>query len=272
MIAEDEMATYVSVDAGGTKCLAVMFDEKFNVLGRGRSGGVNTNTTTLEDCRKNVAECLDQLMSLHHPSEIDRVLAVFIGPRQVLKEQLEARSSVREFTLMGEGQAGLLAGSMRRSGLVALSGTGSDIFLVRGGQRESTLGGWGPILGDYGSGTWIGHRALQAAVKSHEGWGEHTVLFDMVMEDWKLSKGWDIVTVVYGAESPFRKVASVTPLVGKAARQGDPVALGIVREAGAHMAEQTEGLIRREAIPQNERGRRTLICTKRSSRRWTRAS
>lgn len=58
-----------------------------------------------------------------------------------------------------------------------------------------------------------------------------------------------MVRIIHGAVAPFRVVASITPVVGEAARGGDEVALEILAEAGEFMAMQTDCLIRREGIP-----------------------
>lgn len=246
------MAAYISVDAGGTKCQAIMYDENLKLLGEGTSGGVNTNTTTLEDCRRNVGECLDQLMREYTPSHIDKVFVVFVGPREVLFEQLKERTTVGEFVGLNEGQAGLLAGSIKRSGLVALSGTGSDTFRVTEDGRRGFVGGWGPVLGDFGSGTWIGQQAVRAIVRAIEKWDSPTIMEQMIMEEWGLERGWDMVPIVYGAPSPFRKVASLTRMVGRAAHQGDEVALGLVKTAGEYLGKQTVALINNFEIPREE--------------------
>ena len=39
------MACYISFDGGGTKLNGMMFDENLNLLGTGRSGGINLTQT-----------------------------------------------------------------------------------------------------------------------------------------------------------------------------------------------------------------------------------
>jgi N-acetylglucosamine kinase-like BadF-type ATPase len=41
------MSRILAVDGGGTKLSAILFDEEFQLLGRGMSGGVNINHTSL---------------------------------------------------------------------------------------------------------------------------------------------------------------------------------------------------------------------------------
>jgi len=246
------MSEYICVDAGGSKCLAIRFNDRFELLGEGISGGVNTTSTTIEDSRANVIQCLDQLFSGGAPARVERAFISFVGPRDVLNEELERRAPVAEYQSFGEGLAGLLAGSVRRSGLTALSGTGSDVFYVVDGVNVETVGGWGPILGDEGSGAWIGQQAAQAFVRAQEGWGEETALTSMIFDAWGLEKDWDMVPMVYGSPSPFRKVASLVPLVCRAAAMGDQVAVNILTEAGVYLAKQMIALIECQSIPEDQ--------------------
>lgn len=248
------MGVKLAIDGGGSKLSAVLFDEEFRMLGRGISGGVNINHTTPENSRANVADCLRQVFGEQPPEHIEKLYVVFVGPVNILYEELAKYSKVSKIIPLQESKAGLLAGALREEGILALAGTGSDIFYVRNDKRlNSVVGAWGPILGDQGSGTWIGHKALRAVVAAINGWGEPTLIHELVRREWKLEHDWDMVNIVHRSVAPFRTVASVTPLVGEAARAGDPVALKILREAGLIMAVQTDCLIRRQNIPEEYR-------------------
>jgi N-acetylglucosamine kinase-like BadF-type ATPase len=245
------MSIILSVDGGGSKINAILFDDKFRLLGAGKSGGVNTNSTTLEDCRNNVADCLNQVFRERPPAAIDRLYAVFVGPINVLFEEVEKLTTVKEKIRLNEARAGLLAGALKKNGILAIAGTGSDIFYIREDrEKNEVVGAWGPILGDQGSGTWIGQKALRAVVAGIEGWGEPTMIREIIHREWKLKNDWDMVNIIHKSPAPFRKAASVTPMVGEAAAANDPVAIRILKEAGTILAVQTDCLIRREKIPE----------------------
>ncbi len=253
------MGRVLAVDGGGTKLNMVLFDDEFRLLRRGMSGGVNVTQTTVENSRANVVDCLEQIFGEEPSLHIDKLYVVFVGPINILYEELERYGTIGEIVVLKEAKAGLLAGIMENEGILALSGTGSDVFYVREDETlNSTVGGWGPILGDQGSGAWIGQKALQAVVASIEGWGDHTHIHSLIQREWKLEKDWDMVKIIHGSVAPFRVVASLTHLVGEAAWAGDQVALQILSEAGLMMAMQTDCLIRRQAIP--EQYQRVVCC------------
>ena len=61
---------YLSADGGGTKLRMLLFDEDFQILGEGMSGGVNLNSTTEPDARANIRQCLEQAFSKNTPAVI----------------------------------------------------------------------------------------------------------------------------------------------------------------------------------------------------------
>lgn len=259
------MRTILSVDGGGTKLRMILFNENFDILGQGLAGGVNINSTTAENSLANVMHCLDQVFAQGTPPCIDKLYAVFVGPVANLLEALKKRTVLKETVLMSEAEAGIMAGALWKDGFLAISGTGSDIFLVdkadrlkpRQGRDRKAVGGWGPILGDQGSGVWIGQEAVRAVVSGIEGWTPKTLMYDLIKRDWKLEQDWDMVNMVYREPAPFRKVASLTRQVEEAAAAGDAVALRIVREAGEFLALQGLALFGNFDIPPNMR---RLVC------------
>ncbi len=246
------MACIISVDGGGSKLNAMMFDENMNLLGRGLSGGINLTQTSIEDCRANVCDCLDQLMKEGVPECIDALYITFVGPVRVFIEELEKRAKVGKIVPNDEARAGILAGNLTMNGIVALSGTGADIFYL-GEEKHHVVGAWGPILGDQGSGSYIGQAAIREVVKLVNGWGEETVMLDLIMKEWHLKEPWGMVDVVHSSPAPFRKVASLTRVVGKAVEMGDAVAIRILRSAAQYMAVQTDSLFRQMEVPDDQK-------------------
>ncbi|MGI6172365.1 MAG: N-acetylglucosamine kinase [Christensenellales bacterium] len=253
------MTTFLSIDGGGSKCACVLYDSNMRLLGAGRSGGTNTTQNPPSVVRANIAKSLDEALKAAAPSEVEAFYYSIVGPADVLMEEVQKRVRVKHVFPMSEPVAGLYAGSLSDSGILAQAGTGSDIFWVRNGDRDfaygnrTVVGSWGPILGDQGSGTWMGRMALLEFVKASEGWGEKTLLSDLIREEFGLKNDYDLVTVIHSDPAPFRKVASVTHLIGKAANMGDGFAKKILCDAGEVLARQAQCLIERNAIPEDER-------------------
>ena len=250
---------FLSVDGGGTKLNMVLFDENFQILGEGAGGGVNLNSTTEADAQANILDCLSQVFARRKPDMIERLYYIFVGRAPYFLEELKKICAVNEAVPIAEPIGGLLAGAMWKHGILALAGTGSDVFYIAKGKplsnRQASLaertvvGGWGPLLGDDGGGVWIGHQAVRRAIAGLEGWAEPTEILNLIRREWQLKHDWEMVSLVYQSPSPFRKVASLTRAVGEAAVLGDKVARAILTEAGKLLAVQAECLVRRFHIP-----------------------
>ena len=244
------MQRILSIDGGGTKLNAMLLDENMNLLGRGVSGGTNQTQMPAEIAYQNMESCLDQVFAAGTPEVLTEVYVILVGSLEDLKNALEARTKVLKYTFFSEAQGGLLAGALQNEGLLALSGTGSDVFHIAPDGRIISLGGRGPIAGDDGSGAWIGQMAVRAVMRERDGWGEATSLTPMLLQAWDAERDdWDIVRLLHASPAPYSKMASLTHLVGKAASAGDAVALRIVREAGRLMAAQMIALLSRLSEP-----------------------
>nr|HML47935.1 hypothetical protein [Clostridia bacterium] len=119
------MSYYLSFDGGGSKSCAILFDER-GPLGYGRSGGTSTTSAPVEDCRRNIAECLDQALSGTRDLALSAVYCTIVGPQWVLDEELSKRARIERTQALGEALSGVLSGTLRWTGLVAQAGTGSD--------------------------------------------------------------------------------------------------------------------------------------------------
>ena len=128
-----------------------------------------------------------------------------------MKDILSRLDVVGEIHFHSEPVVGLAA-CLRTDGAVALSGTGSDAFFVKDGKCLTCVGGWGPLLGDEGSGYDIGLNTLKAAIYSFDGRRERSMLYDLVMENWNLEDLWGIVTHLAGNPDARHEVASAAKL------------------------------------------------------------
>ena len=97
------MAIYITLDAGGTKCNGILFDSDMNILGRGLSGGVNLSQTSPEDSRANMVDCIEQMFKTYRPERVDKIFLSFVGPVDVLYEELEKRTQLGERTYLYTG-------------------------------------------------------------------------------------------------------------------------------------------------------------------------
>lgn len=239
------MRHWLCCDGGGTKLLSLLVDEELCVVREHRTGGVNPNFHPMEQVRAHMQEALDATLG-----DFDTLLAgVFIsmpGPVEVFKNLLHTTYPGVPVVVISEGKMGLLSGLCREQGFVALSGTGSDVF-YEGPGGPMVIGGWGLMLGDEGSGAYIGQKGLIAAIHAVDGRGENTALLESLRArlGFKDDQGMfdALVHMVYAAPSPRSVLASFAPDVARMADQGDFVAREIIADAARQLARQMNGLV-----------------------------
>lgn len=115
-----------------------------------------------------------------------------------------------------------------RSGTLLIAGTGAAALGVDA-HGVRLVDGWGPDLGDFGGGSWIGREGVRATLRARAGLAELTVLTDLVHEH--IAPSSDPVSWLAGGIPVARQLATVAPLVLDAAENGDAAAEAIVREA-----------------------------------------
>ena len=239
---------YLAADGGGSKLQVILYDENFRILRTGRMAGVNTLYKPLEVVRSNIEELMKSLLQGNCEEEAITSIAsadlCMIGAGDMMKDILSRLDVVGEIHFHSEPVVGLAA-CLRTDGAVALSGTGSDAFFVKDGKCLTCVGGWGPLLGDEGSGYDIGLNTLKAAIYSFDGRRERSRLYDLVMENWNLEDLWGIVTHLAGNPDARHEVASAAKLCSIAAHAGDRTAIRIYEHAALEMFLQIRTVIER---------------------------
>ena len=229
------MKYYIAADGGGTKLQAILYDENLHIVDTGRMSGTNTILRTEEEVREDMRVLIRGLI----PQEITRIAGAdicVVRYSEAFLDVLKERCTVDSPVFYGEGETGLAAAGAAY-GILAQAGTGSDAFLVQPDRRLS-IGGWGYIFGDEGSGYDIGQRTLRAAIHAQDGRGPKTAILDILMKEWQLDELWDVVGRAMGGGDYRPLVASATYIASLAARQNDAVALGIYEDAAREMASQ----------------------------------
>lgn len=129
--------------------------------------------------------------------------------------------------------AGALDGA---AGVLLIAGTGA-VALGVDPSGARLVDGWGPELGDFGSGSWLGREALRAVLRAHDGLAAPTALTAALAAPVGPPSAVQAWLAADGALA--RRLATLAPLVLAAAADGDAVAIGIVDEAVRLLAATT---------------------------------
>ncbi|MEU3187602.1 BadF/BadG/BcrA/BcrD ATPase family protein [Streptomyces sp. NPDC006923] len=156
------------------------------------------------------------------------------GLRAELPTALERALGVRRLALAADAVTAYAGALGQRPGAVVAAGTGM-IALGTDLRRWRRADGWGHLLGDCGSGAWIGRAGLEAAMRAHDGrrGGSPALLSRMELA---FGPAIEMPGLLYPRTDRPAVLASFAPEVARCAA-GDPVAEGILATAARHIAE-----------------------------------
>ena len=224
------MRCILAVDSGGTKCEAALVRDDGTALGWGlcRVPGLNGRS------RDATREAVRRALSSVEAAEI-RELHLACFSRELARGIFEGKEPfvVREH-VAAEWEAALnLAGC--DSGVVVLAGTGSFVHVAAPDGRSVHYDGFGPLLGDWGSGYRIGLMAVREAMRARWHVRRATGLREVVFGAFGVRNALEMIPV--GLENPDRCViAALANEVDRLANEGDLVAREILETAAADLA------------------------------------
>jgi glucosamine kinase len=229
----------LGIDAGGTKTVCLLADDKGVILAEGRGGGANLQAHGELEVEKVLHHVMDTALG----NRDIRPAAICLGIAGVDRPQdaeavrgIMRRIGAKTRTLVvNDALVALVAGAGENPGVVLIAGTGSIAYGRNASGRAARAGGWGYLLGDEGSGFWIGRRALSAIVRAADGRGPSTQLTDLVMNRLKLVRPSDLIRETYYRDLKRTAIAGLAPLVQQARDSGDAVASEILKQAAAEL-------------------------------------
>jgi len=233
------MRYVLGIDAGGTKTVGLLADEQGRIVAEARGSGANLQTQGELEVEKVFDGIIETLGRDHTISALCLGIAGVDRPhdeaviRGILR-RLGHREGVR---VVNDAAVALAAGAPGRVGIVVLAGTGSIAFGADRSGRTARSGGYGFLLADEGSGYWLGHHILRAAVRSADGRGPKTLLESLVFEAFGVGSVPDLIPHVYEKGLPKHRIAALAPLVDRARVRGDTLAAELVERAGQELAQ-----------------------------------
>jgi N-acetylglucosamine kinase-like BadF-type ATPase len=104
------------------------------------------------------------------------------------------------------------------------------------------------VLGDEGSGYWLGRLALRAIVRAADGRGPATAMAEPILNHFGVSKPQELVRHIYVAGARPSAIAALARIVGAAATAGDATAGELVALGGRELALAASSVAKRLGI------------------------
>jgi N-acetylglucosamine kinase-like BadF-type ATPase len=235
---------FIALDTGKTKTIAMMFDSNLDILCSVLAGPVDI-TLSRETILTNITKAVDTCLKISKLG-LDKVdLIVFSWAGLDTKKDFElAWSYIKELgyplnkvVIEHDAVAAFYAVTWGEPGIAVIAGTGAIAFGMDRRGRRARSSGWGWLIGDEGSASWIALQALNAASRAYDGRGPKTTLVERIKQFFNVEDLLDIVTIIYRIDlTDISKIALLAKIVDEEAEKGDEIARSIMVKAGEELA------------------------------------
>jgi len=235
----------VGVDGGGTKTLAAAYDRARGTLTIGKGGPSNPDAVGEAQATESLEQAvLDALESDRSGGDVAAaVFAVAGTDTDALERTVDGAFDYLRAFVVNDVVAAWGAATGCRPGVAAICGTGSNIFGVGNDGSSWRAGGWGHILGDEGSGYWLGVQGINAALAARDASGPPTALFDAAPEHFQVASVEALAAHTYAKPLTKGELASFARIVAERGADGDEVAAALLARAGTLLAAHAQAVI-----------------------------
>jgi glucosamine kinase len=238
------MDLVLGIDGGGTGCRAAVADVSGRILGTASAGPSNIASDPEGAAANILIAARDALRAATGAvSGLDQLTAGLglaganaagasarlAAALPFARARIETDAVAAALGALGpdEGPGG--------DGIVAAIGTGS-VYAMRHEGRLAQYGGWGLVLGDTGSGAWIGRASLTRALAASEGAAPATPLTEALLADFGGAQG----IIAWAQDARPADFAALAPRLFAA--PDDAAAAGVLATARADIAAQIDRL------------------------------
>jgi N-acetylglucosamine kinase-like BadF-type ATPase len=227
----------LGIDGGGTNTRAVIARGNV-VLGRVMGGSIKRLRVGAEAAESNLRALLRDVfeaagVSHVHAASAGVASASMPGVCDWITEVFRD-FGIHNSEVVGDEVIALDAAFHGGPGILQIAGTGSNcIGRTASGERESA-GGYSSVLGDEGSGYWIGLHGIRQALHAYDR-GERTMILDRVAAAWGTNTLEELVN--QGNAIPGPDFSALAPIISTAAEEGDEVATRVLLQAAADLAD-----------------------------------
>lgn len=234
---------FLGIDGGGSNLRAVVVDANLVTVAQAHyEGSANPSSLGYDEASRRIRALIGQICaelpagSVVYGAGIGVAGAAASHSRPWLAEVVGGVLPGTHVFPSSDFEIALVGAHGRREGVLILAGTGSVAFGVNAAGQTAQAGGWGYLIGDEGSGYWIGARALAAVTQAADGQGRATQLSELVLNSLNLQSALEIIPWLY------RDTPAVVPAVAALARhvlalaESDAVAAGILDSAAAALS------------------------------------
>ncbi|UKA48635.1 ATPase [Arthrobacter sp. FW305-123] len=235
--------TVIGLDIGGTKTRGVRFENGIPVRDES-AGSSNVQNVSREQAAANLRELFGKIGGGH----VDQVYAGAGGidtdeDAQALADLIAPHAPGAHITVVHDSRL-LLAAGGASTGVAVIAGTGSAAWGKNDAGQEARAGGWGYLLGDEGSGYWLGREAVRHSLRRMNQGLEPDQLSRALLDSVGVEEPGKLIALFHSPDTGRRYWAQQARLVVEAADSGDETSMALVKQAGRDLADLAEQTIR----------------------------
>jgi N-acetylglucosamine kinase-like BadF-type ATPase len=246
----------LGIDGGATKTLAAVLDLQSSTLHFAHGGPSNQDAIGAKAATQALLQSADAAIERAGISADDlaaAVLAVAGTDTDAISAQVSGAG--REGWIVVNDVVGAWATATGAGpGLAVISGTGSNVFGVGPDGRAWRAGGWGHLLGDEGSGYWLGLQSIRAALRDRESSGPKTALSEAAIAFFGAPSIEALASLVYSKPLTKGEIAAFAVETAKIAERGDAVARELYERGARELGVQVAAVVRETRLAADASG------------------
>lgn len=239
------MPVYIGVDAGASRCTALVADDTLTVLGRAGGAPGAVGPGAVHEAAAAILEAVRRALT-HAGATRSRALVIGAAGAGREPERGELEQALCDAGLADvvrvttDIEIALQAGLGDGPGILLLAGTGSGACARLASGELRRIGGHGWQFGDEGSGYWLARAAVSAVAQASDGRGPPTALTGALAA---AAGAQDEAGLLQWARNAARSaVAEVARVVQGVAARSDDVARALVDQAADALAAHVRAL------------------------------
>jgi glucosamine kinase len=240
----------MGIDGGATKTLAVVLDLESHALHISHRGPSNEDAIGPELAVRALLEAADEALERSGAAEDElgaAVLAVAGTDTDAIAEHVRA-ARTDAWIVVNDVVGAWATATGAGPGVGVIAGTGSNVLGVGPDGRAWRAGGWGHLLGDEGSGYWLGIESIKAALRDREASGPETALSQAAPAFFGAPSVEALASRVYSKPLTKGEIAAFAIETAKLAERGDAVARELYERGARELGAQVAAVIRQTGL------------------------
>ncbi len=229
---------YIGINCSGTYSRLLAVDEDGKVLGRHAGNSLNLNQNAAETVKENLKRLINEFNALTK-TKLSDCKALCVGANGLGSDHgtsLKLLSTVNDkiyemekmlrdleitcpIKVVHDLECALASETKGEPGILVMSTLNSVAYALDREHKLHTVGGFGSLIDESGSGYWIGMEAVKCVLMAAEGRIQSTILTEKIKEYLQIKSIYEITDLIYSKRLSKSQIMEIAILVKHAAKE-----------------------------------------------------